>query len=209
VKAMALQAIQTAYAGYLFRSRLEARWAVFFDTLGIKWQYEPEGFRLPSGKHYLPDFRLMVKTHGEYRPLWVEIKPLGGDSSTLQEFIGQCEAGTRGTVLHDIPDPRRVADGRSYYDGDPMLPARWDKFDAAPEPGWDAPYTFCACPKCGEAGFEYEDRAARIGCGCFAHGDDQGGSDSARIARAFAAARSARFEHEARETFAMPREPAT
>lgn len=26
-------AIQTEYNGYLFRSRLEARWAVFFDAL--------------------------------------------------------------------------------------------------------------------------------------------------------------------------------
>lgn len=30
--------IQTRYAGCLFRSRLEARWAVFFDHLGIRWR---------------------------------------------------------------------------------------------------------------------------------------------------------------------------
>jgi hypothetical protein len=30
-------AIPTRYKGYHFRSRLEARWAVFFDALGIKW----------------------------------------------------------------------------------------------------------------------------------------------------------------------------
>jgi hypothetical protein len=36
----------TPYKGYWFRSRLEARWAVFFDTLGLKWLYEPEGFDL-------------------------------------------------------------------------------------------------------------------------------------------------------------------
>ena len=48
-------AIETAYAGCRFRSRIEARWAVFLDTLGIGWQYEPQGFDLPSGR-YLPDF---------------------------------------------------------------------------------------------------------------------------------------------------------
>ena len=32
------------------RSRLEARWAVFFDTAGIAWQYEPEGFDLTNVK---------------------------------------------------------------------------------------------------------------------------------------------------------------
>ena len=51
-----IKAIETRYKGYLFRSRLEARWAVFFDALGIKWEYEPEGVVLPDGTRYLPDF---------------------------------------------------------------------------------------------------------------------------------------------------------
>jgi len=63
-----IKAIQTGYNGYLFRSRLEARWAVFFDTLGIEYQYEPEGFDL-DGTWYLPDFWLPFKQS------WVEIKP--------------------------------------------------------------------------------------------------------------------------------------
>ncbi len=41
-----VRAIETKYKGCRFRSRLEARWAVFFDALGIKWWYEPEGFHL-------------------------------------------------------------------------------------------------------------------------------------------------------------------
>ena len=41
-----MKAIQTQYQGRLFRSRLEARWAVFLDALGVRWQYEPEGFVL-------------------------------------------------------------------------------------------------------------------------------------------------------------------
>lgn len=50
--------IETVYKGYRFRSRLEARWAVFFDVMGIKWEYEPEGFELSDGSLYLPDFYL-------------------------------------------------------------------------------------------------------------------------------------------------------
>lgn len=69
------QAIETVYKNYRFRSRLEARWAVFFDTLGLSWAYEPEGFDL-DGVWYLPDFR--VKTpQGE--DVWYEIKPEGVD----------------------------------------------------------------------------------------------------------------------------------
>lgn len=52
-----LQAIETRYMGYRFRSRLEARWAVFFDALGVPWEYEPEGFQTSAG-WYLPDFRV-------------------------------------------------------------------------------------------------------------------------------------------------------
>lgn len=53
-----IQAIETVYNGYRFRSRLEARWAVFFDNLGVKYVYEPEGYKLSNGETYLPDFYL-------------------------------------------------------------------------------------------------------------------------------------------------------
>ncbi len=53
-----IKAIETKYKGYRFRSRLEARWAVLFDKLNIKWDYEPEGYHLPDGTMYLPDFYL-------------------------------------------------------------------------------------------------------------------------------------------------------
>jgi len=43
-----ITAIETRYKGYRFRSRLEARWAVFFDALGVIWEYEKEGFEVPS-----------------------------------------------------------------------------------------------------------------------------------------------------------------
>ena len=52
-----LKAIETVYKGYRFRSRLEARWAVFFDALNVRWEYEKEGYDL-EGVWYLPDFYL-------------------------------------------------------------------------------------------------------------------------------------------------------
>lgn len=65
---MAAQALETHYAGYRFRSRLEARWALFFDTAGIAWEYERQGFKLSDGTCYLPDFWLPGVN------LWVEVK---------------------------------------------------------------------------------------------------------------------------------------
>lgn len=52
-----LKPIETRYKGYRFRSRLEARWAVALTELGVKYDYEPEGYELISGP-YLPDFWL-------------------------------------------------------------------------------------------------------------------------------------------------------
>ena len=78
-----IKAIETHYKGYRFRSRLEARWAVFFDTLGIEWQYEPEGFELPDGTRYLPDFWL------PYFESYVEIKgqtPSGAEYKKAQHL---------------------------------------------------------------------------------------------------------------------------
>ena len=64
-----IKPIETQYAGRKFRSRLEARWAAYFDGLGITWDYEPEGFVLPSGECYLPDFYFPTyKCYGEIKP---------------------------------------------------------------------------------------------------------------------------------------------
>lgn len=67
-----LKPIQTRYSGHFFRSRCEARWAVFFDHLNLRWEYEVEGFELPDGTRYLPDFKIWTP-QGSWR--WVEIKP--------------------------------------------------------------------------------------------------------------------------------------
>lgn len=53
-----MQAIETVYNGYRFRSRTEARWAVFMDEAGIPYMYEPEGYKFSDGTMYLPDFYL-------------------------------------------------------------------------------------------------------------------------------------------------------
>jgi hypothetical protein len=63
-----LRPIETVYRGNRFRSRLEARWAVFFDAVGIEWIYEPDGFMV-NGRGYLPDFWLpRFKCFAEVKP---------------------------------------------------------------------------------------------------------------------------------------------
>ena len=78
-----MKAIETVYNGYRFRSRLEARWATLFDTLGIKYDYEPEGFVLSDGTYYLPDFYLPESRS------WFEVKGEMDEASAhkIDEFI--------------------------------------------------------------------------------------------------------------------------
>jgi hypothetical protein len=87
--------IQTIYKGWRLRSRTEARWAVFFDALGIRWEYEPEGFQFADGTRYLPDFwlpgfnrlgfnRLGPGVDDAQRGCFVEVK--GGDCR-VPEFV--------------------------------------------------------------------------------------------------------------------------
>jgi hypothetical protein len=66
---MDIKPIETKYKGYRFRSRLEARWAVFFDTIGLVWEYELEGYDLGEYGWYLPDFYFPQIDHfGEVKP---------------------------------------------------------------------------------------------------------------------------------------------
>jgi hypothetical protein len=58
----------TCYNNYNFRSRTEARWAVFFDALKYKYHYEYQDFILENGQRYLPDFYLSdLKAHVEIK----------------------------------------------------------------------------------------------------------------------------------------------
>jgi hypothetical protein len=82
-----IKAIETQYKGYRFRSRLEARWAVFFDALGTKWEYEPEGFKLSDGTRYLPDFWLPTFSGG----MWAEVKPDGDPFEKARKFVAEAK----------------------------------------------------------------------------------------------------------------------
>ena len=94
---MTIKAIQTEYNDYKFRSRLEARWAVFFDKIGISYQYEIEGYEVATGVWYLPDFRIDSG--------WVEVKPKSGIDNESTEKMGLLVAGLQepGIIVYGDP----------------------------------------------------------------------------------------------------------
>jgi hypothetical protein len=105
-----IQPIETLYGGRHYRSRLEARWAVFFDAVGVKYDYEPEGFDLGQHRWYLPDFCL--------GRVWVEIKPYTDKNN---EFNPKLSALSKVSfpVLHvrGMPRPGDYAISL-YFDGE-------------------------------------------------------------------------------------------
>ena len=78
-----IKAHPTMYNGVQYRSRLEARWAAFFDLIG--WQHEYEPIDLPG---WSPDFRVVFPCgHSECNgshSLLVEVKPF----FELKQFKG-------------------------------------------------------------------------------------------------------------------------
>ncbi len=140
-----IKAIETQYKGCRFRSRLEARWAIFLDTLGIEWQYEREGYDLGSLGYYLPDFWLPWNGDGRFpgggyfleikgqEPTAEEIAKLkaltAGTGHTSLMFAGEpgkykrYEANRRG--LFSVGDPAEMA---QFVDGDPYAHELWITF---------------------------------------------------------------------------------
>lgn len=78
-----MRAIETIYKGHRFRSRTEARWAVFFSAINYRWEYEPQGYLLDSKTPYLPDFKLIFS---EERVIYCSIKAEESDDFDAEEL---------------------------------------------------------------------------------------------------------------------------
>lgn len=178
-----LRPIETAYRGYRFRSRLEARTAVLLDALGLKYEYEPQGFNL-DGVYYLPDFWLPGFA------AWLEVKPTWSwDSCGLELRKAHALAAKSGRLVFiqhgDIPFPSPDLAGESAI-------------CIAPGGDEDFPYLWCICPWCARIGLEFQGRCERLACGCAAQNGVRRPLPTAAaplIEAAYGAARSARFEH--------------
>lgn len=136
--------IPTTYKGIEYRSRLEAKWAYFFDMLGWPYQYEP--YELDG---YIPDFAL---TFGN--PILVEVKPV----CSIDEVVQKCQK-----PIHAAWNENRrvlIVGGHIGYHGDPDISlgkqtyfnVGWlaygpDEFDECDESNiTSAP--FMVCPHC-------------------------------------------------------------
>ncbi len=169
----ALKAIETSYRGYRFRSRTEARWAVFLDVAGIEWTYEEEGYDL-DGVWYLPDF--VLKVYGGR--CWMEVKPTAptlNDAAWIK--ASKLSAIARGPVIvtcsqPDITVPLMLFEGGRVY----------------------RTYRWARCLRCGVVAPSMGGDGAHLTCGCFRHGIDAYPAwNDPKLLEAFGAARAERF----------------
>lgn len=207
-----IKAKETRYKGYHFRSRLEARWAVFFDALGLEYQYEPQGFDLSDKGlgSYLPDFYLPDSR------CWIEVKPTepSGDETFLKlmavaECTGEKAYLVAGEPMKSIEGPPISDRGNAWWMAFGHVDALGDRGAGA-----DGPNFFCVCPECDRVGIEFDGRGDRVcsprcekpkrtreeaeilghwsGLG---HGDKAYSYDHPNLIFAANQARAARFEH--------------
>lgn len=172
------RAIETRFRGHRFRSRLEARWAVFFDALAIRWVYEIEGFDL-DGTWYLPDFWLPDLGW------WAEVKPALAfadrrlkDEATRRIVLLAGRTQRPAVLLEGGFDPIEIDAGGGYSIGAP------DGKSAA----WDMGCQWAECLSCGDVGIADGGLRTFLRCGHHALGTTD------FLAAAYGAAGEARFE---------------
>lgn len=192
-----IKAIETYYNGYKFRSRLEARWAVFFDACGVKYEYEPEGFDLGDGIMYLPDFLLHNVEGRAYGDLYVEVKGQMNDSDA-EKILRFCKLHSilivnsvpfmnmHGYFMNEIINEISYAAYNSWEDEDTIFNAQHVR--------WPSPFNFETIDQ------DYFGAIPGVdvnGAFCL-FGDDCNylmDMDKEATEKAYKAAKQARFEH--------------
>ena len=105
------RAIPTHYNGVNFRSRLEAKWAAFFDICRWPWEYEP----LDLGGR-IPDFVLGGSAWP--RPVMVECKPCSSGDELLpyRDSLAELAHGWLREGAGALPEYQRLEHTRAAID---------------------------------------------------------------------------------------------
>jgi hypothetical protein len=148
---MTIAAIPTAYRGISYRSRLEARWAAFFDQIGWTHSYEPF-----DGNGYIPDFLI----HGDH-PFLVEVKPALSEDE-YRAPIPKVDAALQGVWEKDVlivgltPFATQLDD--THWSGPPVGifgDASWGRMQGRMPRDWELGL-WMTCGKCKSPAIRHE-----------------------------------------------------
>lgn len=187
----AIKALPSFYRGITFRSRMEARWAVFMDVLGIRYFYEPEGYEI-DGTYYLPDFFLPTID------AFLEVKNPLAPEDEWKKCEVLCMTTRKSVFVYPCAPfmPSYDNDASDEQPGYVYFPSRDGRGDE--DVGTDGAQWFCQCPHCTRTEIHFQGRADRIHCSCPKswHGDRGHNYDTPHLRRAYTASLSYRFETE-------------
>jgi hypothetical protein len=185
-----LKAIPTKIFGYSFRSRLEARWAVIFRNLGIRFSYEHEGYQL-SGKYYLPDFYL------NELDCYVEVK--GKQPTNEEQMLAYLLSRDSEKYVHILSGSIPIAYPSMWYVDSFMIysfnyklmPKLEEKNTSLIRLYLGDVYMINQCPICGKSGFCKNSIIGNLSCRCT---KTRSSELSKKVVSAFSSGRSASFE---------------
>lgn len=136
----------TWYDNYFFRSKLEAKWAVFFDLLKIKWGYEPESFTCDDGSQYTPDFYLPDVYLRKIKGVYIEIKPDHFHDSNYTRRIASSLKDGNLVVLYG--DPLKAIIEYAHFG---------ENQNEQLQPFWDNCMVFMFCENCRTTKIEFDE----------------------------------------------------
>lgn len=146
-----IKAKKVSYGGNDFRSTIEARWAVFFDSLAITYEYEKEYAQVEAGCRivwYKPDFQL-PELHK-----YIEIKAKKPQNRELTKAAGWSEDIGDIVVLFDLNPPKENTESGWLFS--------WTEYNQKAtlfKNMW-----WCECPRCGAIDIC---KLGEVECGCF------------------------------------------
>jgi hypothetical protein len=170
--------LEVIYKDHRFQSTLEAKWAVFFDTLGISFECKKEVFVYDDQPYcptfWLPEQKCWVDVRAERSGNEVDARAMKLASVTRQLvylFFGEVP----------LPEP---TDGK----GECIDAYFWDEDEVR----YDKPYWWCECFSCHSVGICFNGWTERLPC---CHAERRlPNLASPRLIEAYTAARSALFE---------------
>lgn len=172
----------TRYRGELFRTGLEARWALFYWEMGLRWTYleKPIAFHSES---FEPDFYL------RFPNLWTIVSRMfpTSEEKVKASSLAQRSGDPVYWFYGEIPDPHPID-------------TRWYSASALAffvDGTTDEAYWWCECPSCESAGIAFEGRAGNLPCSCLRRrlpGTDYSHCYQGRIRSAYRVAREAKVK---------------
>lgn len=146
---------RTLYREVLYRSRIEARWAVFYDTLGIQHKYEPFWAEVDSRRgsvNYKPDFEIFVSD--DNHTYYVEIKDSVPSHKAIYKACGWARDFGDVVIFFELKPPKLSSESGWLFEWAEISDQVYKH-----ENMW-----WCECPKCGYLGLQ---EYGELPCKCY------------------------------------------